>query len=181
MMMPMDPGRPAHSRSLAQTAADSSSLRRSGQASTPAEALIPGAGMTSISTPAAASAAVRSRIRGVRSSKPTNDRLSEAFPAKQQSQIRSTLADSISAIVSQQLLPAADGNGRCAAHEILLRTNSLANLIREGNTTQLVSLIQGGRNRGMALMDDSLADLVKSGTISSEVAMTKAHDKERFE
>jgi twitching motility protein PilT len=110
----------------------------------------------------------------------TIDRLIDAFPASQQTQIRSTLADSINAIVSQQLLPTADGNGRCAAHEILLRTNSLANLIREGNTTQLVSLIQGGRNRGMCMMDDSLEVLVKAGTITSEAARTKAHDKARF-
>jgi len=110
----------------------------------------------------------------------TIDRLIDAFPASQQSQIRSTLADSISAIVSQQLLPTADGQGRCAAHEILLRTNSLPNLIREGNTTQLVSLIQGGRNRGMCIMDDSLETLVKSGTITSEAARSKANDKSRF-
>ncbi|MDX1460134.1 MAG: type IV pilus twitching motility protein PilT, partial [Xanthomonadales bacterium] len=89
----------------------------------------------------------------------TIDRLVDAFPASQQTQVRNTLADSIVAIVSQQLLPRTDQEGRCAAHEILLRTNSLANLIREGNTSQLVSLIQAGRGRGMCLMDDSLEDL----------------------
>lgn len=110
----------------------------------------------------------------------TVDRLVDAFPARQQPQIRSTLADSICAIVSQQLLPTSDGKGRCAAHEILLRTNSLANLIREGNTAQLVSLIQGGRNKGMQMMDDCLQSLVSEGKISIESARSKAFDKLKF-
>jgi twitching motility protein PilT len=110
----------------------------------------------------------------------TIDRLIDAFPASQQSQVRTTLAESICAIVSQQLLPTADGRGRCAAFEILLRTNSLPNIIREGNTTMLSSVIQGGVNEGMCAMDDSLAALVKKGTVSAKAAMAKAKDKSRF-
>jgi twitching motility protein PilT len=110
----------------------------------------------------------------------TIDRLIDAFPASQQSQVRTTLADSICAIVSQLLLPTSDGRGRCAAYEILLRTNSLPNIIREGNTTMLKSVIQGGVNEGMCAMDDSLADLLKQGKITSAAAASKAIDKSRF-
>jgi twitching motility protein PilT len=110
----------------------------------------------------------------------TIDRLIDAFPASQQSQIRTTLADSICAIVSQLLLPTSDGNGRCAAYEILLRTNSLPNIIREGNTTMLASVIQGGVNEGMCAMDDSLEDLLREGKINGAAAMAKAKDKSRF-
>jgi twitching motility protein PilT len=111
----------------------------------------------------------------------TIDRLIDAFPASQQPQIRNTLADSICAIVSQLLLPTADGNGRCAAYEILLRSNSLPNIIREGNTTMLVSVIQSGVNDGMCAMDDSLAELLRKRTITATAAMAKAKDKSRFE
>jgi twitching motility protein PilT len=110
----------------------------------------------------------------------TIDRLIDAFPASRQAQVRNTLAESICAIVSQQLLPTADGRGRCAAYEILLRTNSLPNIIREGNTTMLASVIQGGVNEGMCAMDDSLATLLKKGTITAAAAMAKAKDKSRF-
>jgi len=110
----------------------------------------------------------------------TIDRLIDAFPASQQPQIRNTLAESICAIVSQQLLPTADGRGRCAAHEILLRTNSLPNIIREGNTTMLSSVIQSGVNDGMCAMDDSLAALVRKGMVNAKAAMAKAKDKPRF-
>jgi len=110
----------------------------------------------------------------------TIDRLIDAFPASRQNQVRNTLAESICAIVSQQLLPTADGGGRCAAYEILLRTNSLPNIIREGNTTMLASVIQGGVNEGMCAMDDSLAALVAKGTVTAAAAMAKAKDKSRF-
>ena len=110
----------------------------------------------------------------------TIDRLVDAFPASQQSQVRTTLADSICAIVSQLLLPTSDGRGRCAAFEILLRTNSLPNIIREGNTTMLTSVIQSGVNEGMCAMDDSLEDLIQKGKIAGAAALAKAKDKSRF-
>lgn len=110
----------------------------------------------------------------------TIDRLIDAFPASQQSQIRTTLSDSIRAIVSQLLLPTADGQGRCAAYEILLRTNSLPNIIREGNTTMLVSVIQSRRGQGMCAMDDSLMELLKGRKITAATAMSRANNKDRF-
>ena len=110
----------------------------------------------------------------------TIDRLIDAFPASQQSQIRTTLADSICAIGSQLLLPTSDGQGRCAAFEILLRTNSLPNIIRESNTTMLSSVIQSGVNEGMCAMDDSLEGLLRIGKISKASAMARAKDKSRF-
>lgn len=111
----------------------------------------------------------------------TIDRLIDAFPANQQSQVRTTLADSVAAIVSQLLLPTADGEGRCAVHEILLRTPGLPNVIREGNTPMLRSIIQGGRGIGMCMMDDSLEDRIKDGKITAEAAWAKAAEKQRFE
>ncbi|MCH7778653.1 MAG: PilT/PilU family type 4a pilus ATPase, partial [Gemmatimonadetes bacterium] len=86
----------------------------------------------------------------------TVDRIIDAFPAAQQSQARTSLSESLVAVISQLLLPTADGKGRCAAHEILLRTPALPNVIREGNTPMLTSIIQGGRKLGMQMMDDAL-------------------------
>ncbi len=111
----------------------------------------------------------------------TIDRLIDAFPAAEQPQIRTTLSESISGIVSQLLLRTADGQGRCAAFEILLRTSGLPNIIREGNTPMLQSVIQGGRKRGMCTMDDSLFYLAQKGRITARTAWSKAADKQRFE
>ncbi len=111
----------------------------------------------------------------------TIDRLIDAFPAEEQSQIRTTLAESIVGIVSQLLLPTADGKGRCAVHEVLLKTRGLANVVREGNTPMLQSIIQGGRAKGMCMMDDSLMEKLEEGRITAEAAYLKAQDKTRFE
>ena len=111
----------------------------------------------------------------------TIDRLVDAFPAKQQDQIRVTLAEGIAAIVAQQLLPTADGDGRVAVHEILLKTQGLPNIIREGNTPMLVSIIQGGRKDGMIAMDDSIQAALDEKKITAEAAYMKAIDKTRFE
>lgn len=110
----------------------------------------------------------------------TIDRLIDAFPAEQQSQVRTTLSESIAAIVSQLLLPTADGQGRVAVHEILLRTPALPNLIREGNTPMMASLIQSGKREGMQAMDDALFALVKEGRIKGHDAYMKATNKPRF-
>ena len=80
----------------------------------------------------------------------------------------------------QLLLPTANGKGRCAIHEILLRSSGLANVIREGNTTMLSSLIQSGRASGMQCMDDGLLAAVDSGQVLSTDAYMKATDKSRF-
>jgi twitching motility protein PilT len=111
----------------------------------------------------------------------TIDRVIDVFPPEEQPQIRTTLAESISGIVSQLLLPTADGKGRAAAFEILLRTPGLGNLIREGNTPMLVSVIQGGKGQGMRSMDDSLLELVQKGRVTAAEATRRATDRVLFE
>ncbi|MFL6196695.1 MAG: type IV pilus twitching motility protein PilT [Thermoanaerobaculia bacterium] len=111
----------------------------------------------------------------------TVDRLIDAFPAEEQAQIRTTLAESIVGIVSQLLLKTADGQGRCAVNEILLKTTGLSNIIREGNTPMLTSVIQGGKSQGMQLMDDALMTLVEQKRITPREAFMKASNKARFE
>jgi twitching motility protein PilT len=111
----------------------------------------------------------------------TIDRLIDAFPADEQSQIRTTLAESIAGIVSQLLLKTADGKGRCAVNEILLKTPGLSNVVREGNTPMITSIIQGGRSQGMQLMDDALMTLVDQKRITPREAYMKASNKAKFE
>jgi len=111
----------------------------------------------------------------------TIDRIIDAFPAKEQNQVRISLSESLAAVVSQLLVPTADGKGRCAVHEILLRTSGLPNIIREGKITMLNSLIEGGKSQGMQTMDDTLFALVKAGRIRGSDAFMKATNKGRFE
>ena len=111
----------------------------------------------------------------------TIDRVIDAFPADEQSQVRLTLSESIAGIVSQLLLRTADGKGRCAANEILLRTPGLPNVIREGNTPMLHSIIQSGKSIGMQAMDDCLMGLLEGKKITPQDAFMKANDKTRFE
>jgi len=111
----------------------------------------------------------------------TIDRIVDAFPAEQQTQVRTSLADSLTGIVAQLLLKTADGKGRCAVNEILIRASGLANIIREGNNAQLVNLIQSGKSLGMQTMDDALMQKVKDGTIRLDDAWQKATDKVPFE
>jgi len=109
------------------------------------------------------------------------DRIIDAFPSKEQDQVRLSLSESLAAVVSQLLLPTADGKGRIAVNEILLRTPGLPNVIREGNTPMLFSIIQSGRAMGMQAMDDALFALTKEGRILPQDAYLKAADKQRFE
>jgi twitching motility protein PilT len=111
----------------------------------------------------------------------TVDRIVDAFPADEQNQIRVSLSESLAGVVSQLLLRTVDGKGRCAVHEILLRTSGLANVIREGNTPMLNSIIQSGKQQGMQSMDDALFAAVESGKIRAVDAHMKANDKARFE
>lgn len=111
----------------------------------------------------------------------TIDRLIDAFPSDEQEQARISLSQSLAGVVAQLLLPTADGKGRVASHEVLLRTSALANIIREGNTGMLASVIQNGKSLGMQTMDDSLKALLDAGRIRAEDAYRKAHDKARFE
>jgi twitching motility protein PilT len=111
----------------------------------------------------------------------TIDRVVDAFPEDEQAQARSSLAESLAAVVAQLLLRTADGKGRTAVHEILLRSSALGNLIREGNTAMLANVIQSGRREGMQTMDDALANLIGTRRITAEEAFSVASDKKRFE
>lgn len=110
----------------------------------------------------------------------TVDRVIEVFPAEQQAQIRSTLADGVRAVISQTLLKRIDRKGRCVALEILIATPAVRNLIREAKTYQIPSMIQTGKKYGMQLLDDALMDLHNKGWISPDEAYAKANEKSRF-
>ncbi|MFP4039075.1 MAG: type IV pilus twitching motility protein PilT [Desulfosudaceae bacterium] len=110
----------------------------------------------------------------------TVDRIIEIFPAEQQGQIRSTLADGIRAVVSQVLFKRIDKVGRCVAPEILIATPAVRNLVREGKTHQVPSAIQTGKKYGMQLLDDAIMNLYHKGWIASEEAYAKANDKAQF-
>lgn len=111
----------------------------------------------------------------------TIDRIIDVFPSDQQSQVRMMLSDSLRGIVAQQLVRTKDGKGRAAVLEILFGSPALSNIIREGKTQQIVSIIQGGKSEGMQSLDNALLDLIQKGTISVEEAHRKAHDKKTFE
>jgi len=111
----------------------------------------------------------------------TINRIIDAFPSSEQAQVRISLSESLAAVVSQLLLPKADGKGRVAVNEILLRTSGLPNLIREGNTQMISSVIQSGKGEGMQGMDDALMELVQQDVITAREAYMKAIDKARFE
>jgi len=111
----------------------------------------------------------------------TVDRILDSFPAGQQAQIRTMLSESLKGIVSQQLVPAADGEGRVLACELLFCNLAVANMVRERKTFQLSSVMQTSRNVGMQRMDDALFDLSQAGRITPETAMTYAHEPKAME
>ena len=111
----------------------------------------------------------------------TIDRIIDAFPPEQQGQVRTSLSESLKGVIAQLLLRTADGKGRCAVNEILLDAPGLANLIREGNTPMISSVISANKKLGMQTMDDALADKVERKIITPEDAYLKAQDKKRFE
>jgi twitching motility protein PilT len=98
------------------------------------------------------------------------------FPPAQQGQVRAQLAIGLQGIVTQTLIPTADGLGRCVAAEVLVPTPGVRNLIREGKTHQIYSLIQTGGQHGMQTMDASLAGLVVEGRITMAAAETRASE-----
>lgn len=110
----------------------------------------------------------------------TIDRIIDVFPAHQQSQIRQQLAASIKAVVSQRLIPLS-GGGRQAAVEIMLANSAVCNLIRESKTHQLDNVIQTSADRGMRLMETSLVELVRRGSISKETGRKFAFRYEEFD
>jgi twitching motility protein PilT len=110
----------------------------------------------------------------------TVDRIIDVFPPAQQGQVRAQLAIGLQGIVTQTLVPTADGKGRAVAAEVLVPTPGVRNLIREGKTHQIYSLIQTGASHGMQTMDASLAGLVRSGRITEEVAQTRSSNPEEL-
>lgn len=108
----------------------------------------------------------------------TVDRIIDVFPPHQQGQVRTQLAAVLQGIVCQTLVRRASGKGRVAATEVLTMTPAIGNLIREGKIYQIPSAMQAGRSGGMHTMDQHLAGLAKSGAITEEAAMAKAHDPE---
>jgi twitching motility protein PilT len=104
----------------------------------------------------------------------TIDRIIDVFPPEQQAQIRVQLSVTLQGVITQQLLPTADGAGRCAACEVLVPNSAVRNLIREGKIHQIPSVIQTGAAQGMQTMDSALATLVRAGTITAEVAASRS-------
>jgi twitching motility protein PilT len=110
----------------------------------------------------------------------TMDRVIDVFPPHQQQQVRVQLASTIQGVVTQQLLPTADGSGRAAACEILVATPAVRNLVREGKIHQIYSAMQAGGRFGMQTMDQGLANLVRSGKVTFEVAAEQCHAPEEL-
>jgi len=110
----------------------------------------------------------------------TVDRVIEVFPASEQPQIRSTLADGLRAIIAQVLFKRVDKKARCVALEILIANPAVRNLVREAKTHQIPSMIQTGRKYGMQLMDDAIMDLYNKGWVSADEAYMKSNEKAKF-
>ena len=110
----------------------------------------------------------------------TVDRIIEVFPAEQQAQIRSTLADGLRAVLAQVLFKRIDKKERCVALEILIANSAVRNLIREAKTHQLPSMIQTGKKYGMQLLDDAIMELFNKGWIGADEAYMKANEKAKF-
>ncbi|GFE56918.1 type IV pilus twitching motility protein PilT [Geobacter sp. AOG1] len=111
----------------------------------------------------------------------TIDRIIDAFPRDSQEQVRTMLSESLRGVICQQLLRTADGKGRVPALEIMVGTPAIGNLIREGKTFQIPSIIQTAKKEGMQLMDQHLLDLLKMRKIGAEEAYRCAADKKQFE
>lgn len=111
----------------------------------------------------------------------TVDRVIDVFPPHQQQQIRVQLANVLEAVISQQLIPKADGRGRVAAFEVLHANHAVRNLIREGKSHQLMSVMQTNRKAGMIAMDEAIQQLYYNGSIDREMAIQFAQDPEGME
>ncbi len=110
----------------------------------------------------------------------TVDRIVDVFPAAEKEMVRSMLSESLRAVISQTLLKTKDGGGRVAAHEIMIGTPAIRNLIRENKVAQMYSSIQTGQNVGMQTMDQCLQDLVRRNVVSAAEARSKAMNKDAF-
>jgi twitching motility protein PilT len=110
----------------------------------------------------------------------TVDRIIDVFPPHQQQQVRLQMAGSLQGVICQQLLPHSTGIGRIVACEIMVATPAIRNIIREGETEQIPTLIQTGSSFGMKTMDKSLKELYQQGVITQEVAISRAKSPEEF-
>jgi twitching motility protein PilT len=110
----------------------------------------------------------------------TIDRVIDVFPAEEKDMIRAMLSESLQAVISQTLCKTKDGAGRVAAHEIMIGTSAIRNLIREAKIAQMYSAIQTGNAYGMQTLDQNLSDLVKRNMISPAEARGKAKIPENF-
>ena len=110
----------------------------------------------------------------------TIDRIIDVFPPYQQQQIRTQLSLTLQGIISQQLLPRRSGTGRAVAVEILVATPAVRNLVREGKSHQLLTVIQTGAKTGMQSMDAALRDLCRAGIVADEEALMRASDPDNF-
>ena len=110
----------------------------------------------------------------------TIDRIIDVFPAEEKEMVRAMLSESLRAVISQSLLKTKDGMGRIAAHEIMMGTPAIRNLIREAKVAQMYSAIQTGQQLGMQTLDQNLSDLVRRNVISSAEARGKAANKDNF-
>jgi twitching motility protein PilT len=106
----------------------------------------------------------------------TVDRIIDVFPPHQQQQIRIQLANVLEAVISQQLIPTADGEARVAAFEVMHVNSAVRNMIREGKTHQLITIMQTNRKLGMVTMDEAIIDLCRAGKIAREKAVQYAQD-----
>jgi twitching motility protein PilT len=110
----------------------------------------------------------------------TIDRIIDVFPAAEKEMVRSMLSESLKAVISQTLCKTMDGTGRVAAHEIMIGTPAIRNLIREGKVAQMYSAIQTGQQFGMQTLDQNLQDMVKRRIVSPTEARSKASNKDNF-
>ena len=110
----------------------------------------------------------------------TIDRIIDVFPAHQQSQIRTTLSESLKGVIAQNLFKRIDKKGRIAALEVMVVTSAISNLIRESKTFQIPSAIQTGKKYGMQSLDDAILNALEEKQISPEDAYDKSITKERF-
>jgi twitching motility protein PilT len=110
----------------------------------------------------------------------TIDRIIDVFPAEEKEMMRAMLSESLRAVISQALLKTKDGTGRVAAHEIMVGTPAIRNLIREAKVAQMYSAIQTGQAIGMQTLDQNLLELVKRNLVAIPEAKTKAMNKDIF-
>ena len=110
----------------------------------------------------------------------TVDRVIDVFPAAEKEMIRAMLSESLRAVISQTLCKTKDGQGRVAAHEIMIGTPAIRNLIREAKVAQMYSAIQTGQSIGMQTLDQNLSDLLKRNVIGKDEARSKAANKDNF-